>query len=258
MNLLIIPDSHSKPGVSNERFTWLGRLAADWRPDVIIHLGDAWDMPSLSSYDVGKKSFEGRSYKADLAAGHEAFDLLDKEIIGVREAGKRDEKRGMYHPRKIILGGNHDEGRVKRVVEFDRKLDGTIGVDDFKHPGWEWQPFLSALNVEGVFFSHYFISGVLGRPIGGENPATTLLNKQHRSCIAGHLHLYSYAERTDVEGKRLQAIVAGCFLGEGQYEAYAGPANGMWSNCVTKLHDVKDGTFDLEKVSLDRLKKLYS
>jgi len=45
-----------------DHLTWAGQYAVDKKPDVIVHIGDHWDMPSLSHYDKGTKSFEGRRY----------------------------------------------------------------------------------------------------------------------------------------------------------------------------------------------------
>ncbi len=50
--------------------------AIEKKPDRIICIGDFWDFPSLSSYDVGRKSFEGRTYLADVEAGNEAMNLF--------------------------------------------------------------------------------------------------------------------------------------------------------------------------------------
>jgi hypothetical protein len=44
---LIIPDAHAHPDYSNDRFTWLGKLIGDVRPDVVINIGDWFDLPSL-------------------------------------------------------------------------------------------------------------------------------------------------------------------------------------------------------------------
>ena len=78
---LVIPDTQVKPGVPTDNIRWIGQYIADTRPDVIVNLGDFWDMPSLSSYDKGKKTFEGRRYKADIKAGNDAFHLLDDPIL---------------------------------------------------------------------------------------------------------------------------------------------------------------------------------
>ena len=53
MKHLIIPDTQVKPEAGHEHLIWASKYAVDTKPDVIIHLGDHWDMPSLSSYDVG-------------------------------------------------------------------------------------------------------------------------------------------------------------------------------------------------------------
>src|SRR5574337_871353 len=81
MKHLIIPDTQVKPGVPLEHLAWAGEYAAQKRPDRIIHIGDHWDMSSLSSYDVGRKAFEGRTYKADIEAGNEGMAMFMKPIL---------------------------------------------------------------------------------------------------------------------------------------------------------------------------------
>ena len=73
---LVVPDSHAHPDYSNERYDWLAELILDIKPDVVIDIGDWFDMPSLCSYDRGTKGFEGRRYQKDIAAGIEAQDRM--------------------------------------------------------------------------------------------------------------------------------------------------------------------------------------
>ena len=61
---LVIPDSHAHPDYSNERYDWLAELILDIKPDVVIDIGDWFDMPSLCSYDRGTKGFEGRRFQS--------------------------------------------------------------------------------------------------------------------------------------------------------------------------------------------------
>ena len=75
-NHLVIPDTQCKDGIDFEYLKHIGQYIVDVKPDVIIHLGDFADMESLSSYDQGKKSFEGRRYTKDIAAAHKAMDTL--------------------------------------------------------------------------------------------------------------------------------------------------------------------------------------
>lgn len=241
MDLLIIGDAHAKPGVSNRRFTWLGKLICALQPDVVVDMGDWGDCPSLSSYDGSKltgsnspkRSFEGASYKKDIEASVEARDRIHVEL----------QKAGRKRPRRIALGGNHDDQRISRALENVRELEGVISVADHQREayGWEHVPFLDAIDVGGFLFSHYYVSGSKGQPVSGEHPAANLLKTQHTSCVAGHSHMFNEAHRTSANGKRIQAFVAGCYLDPQQKEHYAGPANWMWSKGLLLMRDVDGG-----------------
>jgi hypothetical protein len=205
----------------------LGMLIHDLKPDTVIDIGDFFDMPSLCSYDRGKKSFEGRSYKRDIEAGLDAQDRMMHEI-------KKYKKK---LPRFVRTLGNH-ENRVNRAVELDRVLDGTIGTDDFmsKEYGFEEYPFLEAVDIDGIDYSHYFVTGVSGRPIGGEHPAYSLLTKRFKSSTCGHVHTFDYQD----------------------YHAdYAGPANDIWNPGIVVKRGVENGAYDIEHISLKRIEEAY-
>lgn len=251
VDILIIGDAHAKPGVPNDRFEWAGRFAAERCPDVIVDMGDWEDMPSLSAYDVGKKSYEGRTYKADLEAAWEARELFNKGLNSFD---------GEYEPLKVALGGNHAEGRLARVLEEDRKLEGTLSVDDFRHKdyGWLYVPYRQPCDIAGFTFCHYFVSGVMGRPIGGEMPSLQLIRKQLTSCIAGHSHLFDIAHRTKPDGSRVWGIVAGCFLDRDQWEDYANAANLLWWRGLVLLKGCQGGDFEsIETVTVEQLEDMY-
>ena len=78
---MVIPDCQIKPGHSVQYLKWIGQYIVDKQPDVIVCIGDFADMPSLSSYDTGKKAFEGRTYKADIKAVHKAMDALTAPLV---------------------------------------------------------------------------------------------------------------------------------------------------------------------------------
>ena len=103
--ILVIGDAHAKPGVSNRRFDWLGKFIADTKPDVVVDIGDWADMESLSSYDKGKRSFEGRRYKRDVEA---AIDARERVNYGMRGMSRR--------PTLVALTGNHTE-RIARAAQ---------------------------------------------------------------------------------------------------------------------------------------------
>lgn len=248
----ILPDCQVKPGHNYDYLERIGKYLVAHQPDVIVNIGDFADMASLSSYDVGKKSFEGRRYIKDIEASHEAMGRLLKPL---NEYNTRQRKNGkkQYKPQMILTNGNHED-RITRVVNSDPKLDGTIGLHDLGYAsyGWEVKDFLEVAVVDGIAYSHYFVTGSSGRAIGSTN---ILLNKKHMSCVAGHQQgrQVSYGNRAD--GKRITGIIAGsCYEHD---EDYMGPqGNRHWRGCIM-LNEVNDGEFDEMFISLDYLKRKY-
>lgn len=248
---LIVPDPHAYPGFSNERADWLGQLILDLKPDVVINLGDMFDMPSMSGYDKGKKSFHGRSFRQDLDAGLEFDDRMWEPI---RTAKKK-------RPYSVFFEGNH-EFRLKKMLDLQPELEGTVGFNDFGlkrnyHEIVEYEGQTPGiLNVDGINYAHYFISGVMGRPVGGEHPAYSLLTKLYSSCTCGHVHTTDFSTRTDPNGNRVNALVAGVYQ---DYDSpWAGKINDLWWRGVIIKRNVEGGSYDPQWVSIDALKKEYS
>lgn len=248
---LIIPDPHAHPEHGNERATWLGKLILDLKPDVVVNLGDMFDMPSMSGYDRGKKSFMGRAYRKDLDAG---LDFDNRLWEPIKHARKR-------RPFRVFLEGNH-EFRLKKLLDLQPELEGTVGFGDFglnrnydevveyngNTPGYT--------NIDGVNYAHYFISGVMGRPIGGEHPGYSLLTKLGSSATCGHIHTTDYCVRYDINGVKRMGLLAGVFQ---DYDAgWAGECNKLWWRGVIIKRNVENGCYDPEWVSIERLKHEYS
>lgn len=244
----ILPDCQIKPGVPVEQVGWAGQYAADRKPDVIVCMGDFWDMPSLSSYDAGKKSFEGRMYKADIEAGRTGMELFMAPIRKMRP-----------RPRLVFLLGNHEE-RIERVIESDRKFEGTIGYQDLKleEDGWEVHPFLEVVTIDGIAYSHFFPrsgSGAVLQAKRGAPSAKAQLQREGRSCTAGH------QQGLDLSclplGGRLQwGLIAGSFYQHDEnYLSLQG--NSHWRGLIIKHQVDGKGGYDPMIVSLDYLKQRY-
>ena len=75
--ILIIADTQAKSEEDLEYLLWIGKYIADKKPDIIVHIGDHFDMPSLSSYDKGTSKIEGKRLYKDIEAGVEGFKLLN-------------------------------------------------------------------------------------------------------------------------------------------------------------------------------------
>lgn len=253
MKILVIPDGQCKTGVPTEHWTWLGKYIVDKQPDVIVNIGDMADMPSLSSYDVGKKSFEGRRYKDDVNAVIEAQSLLFTPLIEFNERAKRNKEK-QYKPRLVLTLGNHEE-RILRAINSDSKLDGTLSIDDLCYDkfGWEVYPYLQPVIIEGVAFSHFFPSGVLGRPT---TSARALITKMHMSCIAGHQQGRDIAYGRRADGTEITAIIAGSFYQHD--EDYLNPLTNRHWRGVFVLHEIHNGSFDEMAVSIGYLRRKYA
>jgi hypothetical protein len=249
----IIPDCQIRPEDNTEFLTHVGKYLVEMKPDVVVCLGDFADMPSLSSYDVGKKSFEGKRYVNDIKAAKEAMKALLEPLKAYNDNARKT-KHKTYNPRLVFTLGNHED-RINRAINNDAKLEGVLSIDDlgYKEVGWEVFPFLSVVVIDGVAYSHYFTSGVLGRPVSS---AATCLTKKHQSCIQGHQQGLQIAMGHRADGKALTSVIAGsCYE---HHEDYLGPQGNKHWRGVLIAHDVNEGEFDLMPVTLKYLRSKYA
>jgi hypothetical protein len=250
LKILVLPDVQAKHGNDFSFLTSIGNYILAKKPDVIVCIGDFADMESLSTYDKGLKAFEGRSYQRDIWAAREAMDALLTPLYEYNKEQKK-QKRKSYQPRMVLTLGNH-EARITRAINEDRKLDGLISIDDLPYQDWEVFPFLEVVLIEGVAFSHYFTSGLMGRPI---TTAQALLNKQHMSCVAGHQQGRQVAFGKRADGKGMTALIIGsCYEHDEEYLGKQG--NSHWRGLYL-LHGCKDGEFDECAVPLSYIKEHY-
>jgi len=248
--ILVVPDVQARPGSDTKHLHNLGMYAADKKPDTIVCLGDFADMPSLSSYDVGKKSFEGRMYINDIAAAKDAMAIF---LAPIRAEQQKliDNHKPRWNPRLVLTLGNH-EARISRAVEEDRKLEGLVKLGDLEYEqfGWEVYPFLEPVCIEGVVFCHYFTSGVMGRPV---TTAAALISKKHQSCIAGHQQGRQVAYGSKADGSTITSMIIGSFYSHD--EEYMGHQGNKHYRGAVILHEVKEGSFDEMFLSIDYLEK---
>lgn len=253
MKILFLPDTQARPGDDFDFLRCIGEYIMDKRPDVIVHAGDFADMESCSSWDKGKLAFEGRRYRADIEAAHEAMEALLGPMRRHNLMQRRN-KKAIYRPRMVMTLGNHED-RINRAVAENSMLDGTIGLQDlrYEHYGWEVHGFLKVVIIAGCAFSHFFQTGAMGRPAA---TAQAQLAKKHMSTIAGHQQGLSTASAYRADGRRMQSIIAGsCYCHE---ESYLGPQGNQHWHGVIMLHNVEDGEFDPMYVPLHYIKSKYA
>lgn len=203
-------------------------------------------MPSLSGYDKGKKSMEGRRYVADIKAGNDAFGLLTAPLDELN-GRRRAQKGALWQPDLHLLRGNHED-RANRAAEQDAQLDGLVTCDDMLSPGWRVHPFLQILDLDGVWYSHYLYQPMTGRPYAGT--IDNRLKSVGHSFTMGHQQTLLHGVRY-VGAQQQHGLVAGaCYLHD---EDYKGPqGNAHWRGIIV-CHEVEGGAYDPMFVSLDYL-----
>ncbi len=247
-------DPHAKPDVVNDRFEWAGQIIVDREPDYFVCIGDFGDMPSLSSYDKGKRKFEGRRYIYDLEAVHDALEKLTAPIKRYNSLRKKKLKTKM-----IMTLGNHDN-RINKAANDASEFYDFISTDDLKFAeyGFEVHNFLEVVTVAGINFSHYFPSGAMGRPIGSTTgTGNALASKLHESCISGHNHLLDFSRKTTPSGRQIHCGSIGWY-GDHVEDYLSESAQKEWWNGLVFLNNCKDGQFDLETIRMEVIKQQYA
>ncbi len=238
---IVIPDCQVRPGVNTNHLTWVGNYIAAKRPDVLVCLGDFADMISLNSYALGKADAEGTRYESDISSSKAAMRKLLAPIRRVPG----------YHPEMHLTLGNHED-RITREAATNARLIGTIGVEDlgYREAGWTVHPFLSVAEIDRVQYSHYFVSGAMGRPVSS---AAALLRVRQSSAIMGHVQRVDLAVHPYTQSIAMFAGI--CYTHD---EAYLTPQGNNTKRGIWVLNEVGEGTFDPMFVSLKFLKRNYS
>lgn len=249
---LFIPDTQVRPGVPIDHIEWAAKYAAVKQPHTIVIAGDWYDMPSLSSYDVGKRSSHGRTYVDDIEAGTKALELFERTLAKYSPKG--------YNPRKVVTLGNH-EYRIERATENDAKLFNKLSLDDlaFKKFGWKVIPFLKPVLLDGITYIHYCPLNAQGQVTMSNHGCPTALaqaRRMMRSTVCGHRQGLDCAI-VHTPGRTVRGVIAGSFYQH--QETYLTPSGETYWRGVLVFNDVKiaTGEFDLCEVSLEYLKRRF-
>lgn len=242
----IIPDTQCAPGHPVAHLRWIGRAIAEYQPDVLMHLGDHWDMPSTSTWsDPGSKDKEGARIAKDIQAGNEGLEIIEEYM------------EGFVPDEKYILRGNHED-RLSRYISKYPVLEGVVGFHLFndRQLGWDVIDYFNgspkAIEIDGVTYAHYFANPNTGKPISGT--IQNRLAKIGSSFVQGHQQGLLQGNQQYATGVIRHGIVAGsAYLHD---EPYKGMANAHWRGVVV-LNEVRDGQFCEMPLTLDYLCEKY-
>lgn len=247
--MIFIPDLQVKPGYDQSHLEWIADYVADKKPDVVVQAGDWADMPSLSSYDRGKKSAEGKRYKLDIEACRSSRERFERRLRARRFKPRR----------KVLTLGNHED-RINRAVEDDAKLEGQLSIQDlgFEADGWEVVPFLKPVLIHGIAFSHFFPVSADGKVMQNKRGcpnAKTQGQRLQRSCVSGHLQGLDHSFITTPFGLKRSIVAGSAYLHD---EKFLTPMGNVYWRGILSLNDIRsNGYFDLIEVSLRYLERKY-
>ncbi|CAB4139153.1 hypothetical protein UFOVP346_24 [uncultured Caudovirales phage] len=247
--------AHADPSASNERFSWLGDLIEDIKPDYVVDLGDGADMRSLNTYDTRyPQAIVTQSYEADV----ESYNDSQARIWDRYKVSKK------RRPYRVGLEGNH-EHRIKKALAHDPRLEGTKYGISFSHlqtDHWfdEYHEYTNSapaiVDLDGVSYAHYFGAGNYGNPVSGTHHAYTILQNRNSSATCGHSHKRSLYFKDGAHPNPIIGLVAGCF--KGKDESWAGQANREWWRGVVIKREISNGVYEPQWVSLKALEKEYN
>ena len=250
MRHLWIPDTQIREGVPTDHIEALGNYIEEKRFEKIIVAGDWWDMPATSNFNSANEQ-EGLRVLDDINSGNKAMRKLWKAVDD-RNARVAGWKKKQYVPEKHFLFGNH-EVHLERLWEKDPRLYGLINYDALDTSGFKTYGFLKVVDIDGILYSHYFCNPMSGRPWGGM--IETRIKNVGQSFTQGHAQSFKYGELEVSNGTRRHGCVAGAFYMHD--ENYKGPqGNKHWRGVVVK-NDVRNGEYDIMKISLDYLLRRY-
>lgn len=252
---LVIFDTQVRPGISLDYLRQIGEYIVRKRPDVIIHIGDHADMPSLSSYDKGKRKAEGKRYEEDVKASIAGMWALLSPLKEFQHQQVMNGTADLYTPRMVLTLGNHED-RINRYANENPELHGKVSINDLKYEemGWEVIDFLTPINIDGINYCHYFPNVMTGKPLGGS--AANMLKTIGESFTMGHRQLLDVSTRSlQASGDRQWGVICGSsYVHDEDYKGVQG--NKHWRGVLVK-HNVKNGDYDPLFVSMNFLEKEY-
>lgn len=254
--LLVIPDTQVRQGVPTDHLEAAGNYIAEHKPDIVVHLGDHYDMPSLNRY-ASKKEIEGQRIMDDIEAGNKAIQKLFKPLHSLQKHQRKNKKK-VYKPRLVYLNGNHDPSvRLPRLYEEMPVLEGMIKEPDLIKLGFtEEHGFLDIVDIEGIKFSHYFVNPHSAKKAPLSGTIDTMLKNCGFSFIQGHTQTLKLGQHFLADGTQRLGIVAGAFyMHDESYMGKQGNAS-HWRG-ILQLNEVKNGGADICQRSLNYLLRNY-
>jgi hypothetical protein len=254
----IVPDTQIRAGVDTRHIDWAAKAIVEYLPDVIVVIGDWFDLPSMSTHDQkGSIEAEGRRLRSDMDAGNAAFERLWFPIEAEMERRRRGNRK-RWTPERHFLFGNH-EVRLSRYIDRNSELEGMFSFDDLRTPGFTRHKYLKIVNIDGIKYCHYFPMPHTGKAIGGT--IVSRLNNIGASFVQGHQQGFLYASKMYCDHVK-HGLVCGRYYSHHEGYRPDDVQEAEWNGCVV-LNEVHNqngngGTYDLMPLSYSYLERKYA
>lgn len=217
--VMVLPDVHYP---FNINLSNVEKFMADYKPDVIIYLGDLLDLSYLSKYDKDNK----------LSVGDKLRKEYDGVIALIEKHRKLSKASEVY-----FVEGNH-EYRVRKFLESFPSGTGFIEIPiamDLKKKGIEWIELNKWVNIGKLYFTH-------GLYINTYH-ARKHLDMYQRNIIYGHTHTIQVHSGSHPFDKDLPHVAKsiGCLCNINP--AYMKNRPNQWINSFYIAEIEKDGSF---------------
>ena len=223
----------------------------------VVCIGDWADYASLSSYEKGKKEFEGRAIRADIHFSNEASLLLTNSIAP-------DAWAYMARPPLITLG-NHTAARMSRLLSDVRELEGVFGIGlegedaevrpNWTDLGWEVFPFLVPAFIDDVAFLHFLPNPSNGRAVSSVSMGRALILKGLQSVVVGHNHLFKFDKLTRLDGTKVCACSVGCAF-EHDHDWAGQIPNAAYDRGITVLNNLRGSDFNPRFYTFEEIRRV--
>jgi predicted phosphodiesterase len=183
----VVTDTHY-PYQDERAISVAMQILADFKPDLVVHLGDVFDFYMISRFAKDPK--RGKAVREEIDSAKPLWSALD--ALGCDVA---------------VIEGNHDH-RFDLMLNSTGGMSGLVSVRDLTgcpERFW-WLANQSHLLVGPMAFLHGDVRGTNG----GKHAARTLMSKLQINFVCGHFHREDRVGLADYHGVPHQGVVVPC------------------------------------------------
>jgi hypothetical protein len=252
--LIVIGDTHFHPGIDHLTVPLMGLVAKHiiaYDPDHVVHIGDVSDCASVCDH------VKNDTYKAKVKPSiMQDLKSLALNWVALNEPLNHASIKAKRH----LTKGNHCEWLWKHEDKNpEYKGIATNQFDEIiESQGWTHSQYGEFYYIGGVGFVHVPLS-VMGKPVGGEAPESSVAMKSTHDLVFGHTHRSNSAVRTKVGfGNRVQVVNVGGCMPEFYVGDYAQLTAGSAVTSGIMEIEIYDGRIQSSKLITSRqLKAMY-